>query len=949
MQPMLDPAQEAETQWAHWQEVAAEQTLTVPFDDAFVAQLKQVWEASDYVVQSCLRSPPLLLSLYQSGALGSCYSAGEMGRLLEVQLASALDETTLHRLLRQFRRQQMVRIIWRDLAGLAALHETLEDLSELADITIQQASARLYSWATEKWGTPYGEGGAEQELVVLGMGKLGARELNLSSDVDLIFTYPEVGETDGKRPQSNEQFFTRLCQQLIKAINTTTADGFVFRVDTRLRPFGDSGPLVLSFDSMEVYYQANAREWERYAMIKARVVAGSEAGAQELQALLHPFVFRRYIDFGSIESIRDMKRMIGQELKRKGMSDNVKLGPGGIREVEFIGQAFQLIRGGRDPELQVRPILTVLKLLAEKSWLSPGAVAELTEAYRFLRLVENRIQAWQDRQTHLLPADETGRLRMAHSMGFAQWDVFYQVLEQHRDRVQSHFDDVFAVSREEERAQNHPLLSLWDGSLDAAQAVECLQQFGFLNTETVLELLDKFRDSHACRALGQRGRARFTELMPMLLEQVGKTERSELTLERIFKILEAIARRTAYIALLVENPPALAQLVQLVSISPWIARQITLHPLLLDELLDSQRLFSPQDRHALERELQSLLNAVAEDDLEQHMERLRQFTQSNMLRVAAADLTGAIDLMVVSDYLTEIAETVTEQVLAQAWKDIVSRHGEPQDILGQDTGMVIIGYGKMGGAELGYGSDLDMVFLHGNQSQSSMTAGAKSVANDVFYARLGQRMIHMFATRTPSGLLYEVDMRLRPNGNSGMLVSAMDAFETYQLNEAWTWEHQALLRARPIAGDSVLAARFAAIRHTVLAQKRDPDKLQDEVRDMREKMRASLDKSTLELFDIKQGQGGIADIEFMVQFAILRWAHDYPDLLDWTDNIRLLERLADYQLLEAGVAESLTETYRSLRALYHRNSLSDLPGLVPVGLLQGERAMVVVLWRRLMT
>ncbi len=948
MQSKLDPAKDSSAQWVCWQEVAAERALTVTFDDNFVTQLKRVWEASDYVVQSCMRTPPLLLSLHASVVLERSFSAGEMNQLLAEQLDTAMDELALQKQLRLFRRQQMVRIIWRDLAGLAPLDETLEDLSELADVTIQQALAKLYGWAVEKWGRPYGESGAEQELVVLGMGKLGARELNLSSDVDLIFTYPEVGETDGVRPQSNEQFFTRLCQQLIKAINTTTADGFVFRVDTRLRPFGDSGPLVLSFDAMEVYYQANAREWERYAMIKARVVAGSEPVAQELQEMLRPFVYRRYIDFGSIESIRDMKRMISQELKRKGMVDNVKLGPGGIREIEFIGQAFQLIRGGRDPDLQIRPILPVLSRLAEKKWLTSEAVAELTVAYEFLRLVENRIQAWQDRQTHLLPADELGRLRMARSMGFTQWEAFYIVLEQHRKRVQSHFDDVFAVSREEERSPDHPLLSLWEGQLESGRVAGCLKQFGFSDAGPVLVLLDKFRASHACRALGPRGRARFNELMPQLLEQVGKIDWPEVTLERIFKILEAIARRTAYIALLVENPPALIQLVHLVSISPWIAKQITQHPLLLDELLDSQRLFSPQDRDALEAELQALMNAVPEDDLEQRMERLRQFTQSNMLRVAAADLTGAIELMVVSDYLTEIAEAVTGQVLKQAWRDIVLRHGEPQDIIGRDTGMLVIGYGKMGGVELGYGSDLDMVFLHGNTNQNAMTNGPKPVANDVFYARLGQRMIHMFATRTPSGLLYEVDMRLRPNGKSGMLVSAIDAFEQYQKSEAWTWEHQALLRARVITGDEVLARQFSAIRRNVLTQERDSAVLQTEIRDMREKMRASLDESTQELFDIKQGQGGIADIEFMVQYAILRWAHDYPDLLDWTDNISLLERLEQYQLLDAGVVESLAETYRSLRAVYHRNSLSDLPGLIPAGQLAAERAMVVMLWQRLM-
>jgi glutamate-ammonia-ligase adenylyltransferase len=943
-----DLVRQVEQNWQRWLETAAGQGIQCDFDEAFLSGLRQVWEGSDYVAQTCLRDIDLLPRLYRSGVLARPFESGQMASMLETALEPVTDEAGLQKVLRVFRREQMVRIIWRDLSRSAPLAEVLEDLSALADACIDQALTRLYDWAVAKQGVPRDTGGVQQRLVVLGMGKLGARELNLSSDIDLIFTYPEQGETDGPRAISNEQFFMRLCQQLVKALNTQTADGFVFRVDVRLRPFGDAGPLAMCFDAMETYYQSQAREWERYAMIKARVVAGDrEAGAQ-MMAMLRPFVYRRYLDFGAIESIRDMKQLISRELKRKGMADNVKLGPGGIREIEFIGQAFQLIRGGRDPDLQIRPILTVLHLLAEKALLPEFVVKELRLAYEFLRLVENRIQAWQDRQSHLLPEEAAGRLRLARSMGFEAWDDFSVELRRWRDKVQGHFDKVFAAPQTEGEEEERPLLTVWCGQLEPEQAAELLEQAGFQDGAQVWERLTTLRDCHAFRGLGVRGRERIDQLMPLLLEAAGAADDPDLTLERLLKLLEAVAKRTAYLALLVESPIALSQLVRLTSMSPWIAQLIMRHPLLMDELLDPRRLYAPLHRKELESELETLLSAVPEDDLEQNMDRLRQFMQSNVLRVASADLAGAIPLMVVSDYLTEIAETVTGRVMEQAWSSLIVRHGRPTEVLGEEKGFAVIGYGKLGGIELGYGSDLDLVFLHGNDNLNAMTDGDKPIANDLFYARMGQKMIHMFTTRMPSGMLYEVDMRLRPNGNSGMLVSSLSAFEHYQQNDAWTWEHQALLRARAVAGDSAVIGRFQEIRKNVLSRERDADRLRVDVREMREKMRSSLDKSSAGQFDIKQGRGGIADIEFMVQYAVLRWANRYPDLLDWTDNIRLLESLARHDLLEGNTAERLANHYRVLRAAYHRNSLGELPGLIPDEKLREERNIVREIWQSMM-
>ena len=932
-----------------WLKSVPDTEARVKADPVLFSSLASVWEWSEYARQSFMRDRGLLPTLIASGDLRKTHATEEFAKRLLTRLNGVKEETALHRELRLFRRYEMVRIIWRDLTGWAPLAETLEDLSALAEVCIQQALELLYAWATTKQGMPSDEAGVQQQLLVLGMGKLGARELNLSSDIDLIFVYPSHGHVAGGRHLTNEQFFTRLSQQLIKALGSQTVDGFVFRVDTRLRPFGESGPLVISFEALENYYQSHGREWERYALIKARLVAGDAQSGAKLEAMLRPFVYRRYLDFSAFESLRDMKQLISRDLQRKGMADNIKLGPGGIREIEFIGQVFQLIRGGRDPDLRLRPILLVLDQLQAKKLLPDQTVSDLSQAYRFLRLVENRLQAWQDRQTHLLPENAQGRLRLARSMGFDTWDLFFEWLEQHRKSVQGHFDMVFAPSQADDKGDENQLIAVWLQQIDQNQSKDALEQAGFKDGVTTLGMLDTFRDSHTCRVLSTIGRERLDQLMPLLLEAVAnRAAEAELTLERLLKLLVAIAGRTTYLSLLLEHPTALIQLVRLTEVSPWIANRVARHPLLLDEMLDPRRLFTPLRRENLELELDSLLAAIDEADLEQQMECLRQFSQSNMLRVAAADITDVIPLMVVSDYLTDIAETVITRILEQAWRDMTQRYGRPTHLAAEEKGFVIIGYGKLGGIELGYRSDLDMVFLHNNKDQYAMTDGKKSILTDLFYMRLGQRMIHMLSTRTPSGLLYEVDMRLRPNGNSGILVSSLAVFENYQQNSAWTWEHQALLRARPVAGDPKVIELFHRIRHEVLTQQLDTNKLRHDVVNMRTKMRKSLDKSAEGKFDIKQGHGGIADIEFMVQYTVLRWANRYPDLLRWTDNVRLIDTLASHGILDAAQAEQLAGCYRTLRARVHRKALNEKPAFLSQSELEDERRLVQELWGSLL-
>jgi glutamate-ammonia-ligase adenylyltransferase len=915
-----------------------------PPSEHFLDQLKTTLSGSEYVLQLFETKPELLTQFHTDGSLETPPTQDEFRGSLKELTAELKNEEELHRALRLFRQQQMIRIIWRDLCRTADLDETLESLTALADICTQQALGWLHAHLAEKFGTPRDRDGNTQELIVIGMGKLGARELNLSSDIDLIFTFPSSGETDGRRALSNEEFFTRLCQKLVQALNKRTVDGFVFRVDTRLRPFGDSGPLVANMDFMEEYYQSQAREWERYAMIKARVIAGDMRNGEELMEMLRPFVYRRYLDYGAIESLRGMKKAISESLRKKGMRDNIKLGPGGIREIEFLGQAFQLIRGGRDSDLQIRPIQTVLRRLAEKQLIPQIASEELVAAYRFLRLTENRIQAWRDEQTHLLPADYDGLKRIAVTMGYTDTEAWIRDLARHRTHVQLHFEKLFEES-EDGKEETSSLQHLWQREED--NAAEILQNVGYRDIERSCELLQRLRESRPLKTAGERGRQLLEWLVPQLIEEVAEhSETPEETLERIINLLETIAGRTAYLSLLSENPQARQQLITLIDASPWFLDWIRRLPMLLDTLIDPRQLYDPLERQDLEKELAHELARV-EGDLEQEMEVLRHFVAANRLRVAAADVTGVVPLMIVSDYLTDIATVTLDATLRIAWRDVSERHGAPAGTDKNNMGFAIIGYGKLGGIELGYGSDLDLVFIH-NAPPGSMTDGKRSVAADVFFARLAQRMIHILTTRTPSGQLYEVDMRLRPNGKSGLLVTPVSAFRSYQEKDAWTWEHQALVRARGIAGDSQVITEFGKIRNSIIQRKRDNSELVGEVVKMREKMRETLDKSTDELFDVKQGHGGITDIEFMVQYLLLRYSSDHPTLCHYSDNIRQLEALEEAQLLDEHLAERLAGIYRVLRAAHHRYSLQEKPAIIPADELREERRIVREAWELLM-
>ncbi|KAF0804716.1 glutamate-ammonia-ligase adenylyltransferase [Alcanivorax xiamenensis] len=930
----------------HWQRFQ-EAGHTLP--DALRADLPKVWAGSDFVAEQFIRDGELGPWLLEH-SLNQRLDAMSLVTQVQQAVAACAGEDELKQVLRRLRQRHMARIIWRDLAGQGDYHSTVADLSLLADTLISCALEQLYDWARARQGTPIGPDGQPVTLVVFAMGKLGARELNLSSDIDLIFAYEHEGELEGeRRALSHHQFFQRLGQQLIKALDQTTADGFVFRVDMRLRPWGKSGALAVGFDAMESYYETQGREWERYALIKMRPVAGDlEAGARLVERL-NPFVYRRYIDYGAFQSLREMKSLIEREVNRKGMQADVKLGAGGIREVEFIVQAFQLIRGGQLPALRQPNLIQVLPLLLEQGLLPEDVVEELRDAYVFLRDVEHRLQAVADRQTQRLPDDEVGWERLTFAMGFSSRRVFERGLRRHRERVRFHFSQVIADPEQEsdERQGDQELVDVWLGRLEPEAAVTVLSNMGIQEAEQVYEQVHALRESRAVENMQRIGRERLDRLMPLLLEGLGYQGHGAVTAARLVAFIEAVLRRSAYIALLVENPGALTQLVKLSGASPWIAERLARHPVLLDELLDVGTLYSPPARTELDDELRQQLLRVAEDDLEQQMEVLRNFKQAHLLRVAASEVTQVLPLMKVSDYLTWLAESILNQVVMLAWEPLVERHGKPSRDSGQpcDPDFVVVGYGKLGGIELGHNSDLDLVFLH-DAAPGGNTDGDKPVSNEQFYARLGQRIVHILSTRTMSGQLYEVDMRLRPSGKSGLLVSAMSAFEKYQTQDAWTWEHQALVRARVVAGCNRARQAFDAIRHQVLCQPRDPQTLRDDVLAMRERMVTHLGSGEKGRFHLKQDPGGIVDIEFMVQYGVLRWASSHGELTRFTDNVRLLETLAALELMPAQDAGLLREAYLAYRSAAHRASLRKEKSIVDDAEFRDLREGVRAIWKQ---
>ena len=829
-------------------------------------------------------------ALLPPASLASAFSTAEMqAHLAAADLAS--DEA-LMRALRELRKRVMLRVIARDLNGLATLDEVIATVTNLADLAIRTGVEYLEHDMKARYGEPAAaDDGRLQTMHVVAMGKLGGGELNVSSDIDLVFVYPDDGETRGARPISNHEYFIRLSRRLIAVLNEMTADGYVFRVDMRLRPLGADGPLAVSFGMLENYFITQGREWERYAWIKARVVCG-DRGA-ELAAVVRPFVFRRHLDYSAFESMRGLHQEIRREVERRDILDDIKLGPGGIREIEFIVQLFQLVRGGHDALLRQTSIFAVLPVLAERKLLPLDVVRELTSAYVFLRNLEHRLQYLDDKQTQALPASAEDQALIAAATGHHDFTALVTELNGNRANVTRHFENIFSAAREEV----HPLAVLWDGG-DPRAALAILQEAGYARPAQTLERINAFRESSRVRQMAETSHARMGQLVPRVVAAVAGLPDPDTALERMLALLESISRRESYLALLLQFPQAIERSARIASASPWAAAYLARYPILLDELLDARSLHTPPVWTELHSRLRNRLDEAGADS-EAQMNALRHFKHAQTMHLLAQDLAGELPLEKLSDHLSALADLILAEVLRIVWRGLRTRHRD-------EPLFAVVAYGKLGGKELGYESDLDIIFLYDDP--------APEAAEN--YARLAQRMNNWLTSMTAAGLLYETDLRLRPDGASGLLVSPLAAFAQYQHAHAWVWEHQALTRARAAAGDAALGRRFEAIREQVLRRPRDLRALAGEVVQMREKMLTAHPNSSGR-FDLKHDRGGLIDVEFIVQFLVLGHAHRHAELIANVGNLALLLLAGRLGLVSQDAALAAHDAYRRLRRLQH--------------------------------
>jgi glutamate-ammonia-ligase adenylyltransferase len=847
--------------------------------------------ASDFATDTLLRQPGLIGQLDAPSAP-----------------PPALDparEADWPGLLRRWRAAESTRLIWRDLQGLDSVEDTLAGSSRIAEQALAAALAAVVGLVRARHGELRDGSGQVQSLVVFGLGKLGGGELNFSSDIDLIYAFAEHGSSDGPRPLDAEDYFTRVGQRLAQLLGEVTADGFCHRVDLRLRPFGASGRLALSFSAMEQYYQREGRDWERYAWIKARPVAGDIAAGERLLQTLRPFVYRRYLDYSALDGLREMKAMIDAEVQRREMADNLKLGPGGIREIEFLVQALQLIRGGREPELRQSSLLAALSALAAAGHLPVATVQALAAAYRFLRQLENRVQMLGDQQVHALPEQALARLRIARALGFADTGALLACLDAHRAAVAQAFAGLLQARGGKVEAS--ALARYWLGLPDQGEP-GVLADAGFADAAGHHARLRDFARSPAVRGLSERARQRLDQVLPALIEASARSSAPDAALPRGLALMQAIARRTSYLALLDELPAALARLVDVTARSSLLSERLAAHPLLLDELLDGRAAGPPPDAGQLRAQVERQVEALHGLDTESALAALNELKQSLSFRIALATLAQRQPALDSATQLAELADGLLRAVLALARRELEASHGRMPG-----AGFAVIAYGSVGGRELGFDSDLDLVFLHDARGEE-MSDGARPLDVPRYFARLAQKLVSLLGTVTAGGRLYEVDVRLRPDGAKGVLVSSLRSFTEYQQARSWTWEQQALVRARAVAGDAALCDGFTAVRAEVLARRRDEAALKTEVTAMRRRMREELDRSDGSRFDLKQGEGGLVDLEFLVQERVLALAAAHPPLCRWTDTPSLLRELAAIDGLAGGDVEALLQAHRLLLA-----------------------------------
>jgi len=891
-------------------------------DDASLRdRLRRVAIASDFAIDVLARQPDLLAQL-----------AADDGA--EPLLPPELDPDQRDdwpRLLRRFRTAESARLVWRDLLGLDDVDATLAGTTRLAEQCLRIALEALERDFTQRHGIVRDAEGNAVRLVVFGMGKLGGGELNFSSDIDLVYAYESAGESKpapaqagGARPLAAEDYFARLGQQLAKLLDEATVDGFCHRVDLRLRPFGTAGRLALSFAALELYFQREGRDWERYAWQKARPVAGDIEAGQRFLAMLRPFVYRRYLDFGALDGLREMKAMIAAEVARKELADDIKRGPGGIREIEFLAQALQLIRGGREPALREPRLLPALRALREAGQVGAEAADALTEDYRFLRRLENRLQMLRDAQTHALPDAPVDRERIARGLGHDDWEAFRAVVDRHRDRVSREFDALLS-QREQQPAVADDIAAYWRALPEGSDAA-ALAQAGFSDAANVDAALRDFARSPSVRELSDATRARLDRVMPVLLQATAPASQPLQAIRRLLALLHNILRRASYLALLDEHPPALARLVDVVTRSALLAERLAAHPLLLDELLDA-RADGPLPRRELFAEA---CRAVRDLDTEAALFALNEIRQQLSFRIALATLDRRQPAQDSTRQLAWLADAVVDTVLALARRELESAHGA---IPG--SGFAVLGYGSLGGEELGFGSDLDLVFLYDAPAEGQSGAapaqagGVRPLDAPRWFARLAQKIVALLGAVTGGGRLYDVDVRLRPDGGQGLLVSTLASYDDYQRERAWTWEHQALVRARFVAGDAPLREAFERIRGETLGRPREEAKLREDVVSMRARMRAELDRGSEGQFDLKQGDGGLVDLEFLLQYLVLRDAAAHPTLLTPRATPLLVEALAQEGALDADTANALRAAHALLVAAGLDCTLDRRPRIVP--------------------
>ncbi|MGM0418080.1 MAG: bifunctional [glutamate--ammonia ligase]-adenylyl-L-tyrosine phosphorylase/[glutamate--ammonia-ligase] adenylyltransferase [Thermodesulfobacteriota bacterium] len=846
-------------------------------------------------------------------------------------------------------KKEMSRIAFRDITGRSSCAVTLKDLSFLADAAVSKALDFLHDDLAKIYGEPVDKNGQKQKLMAVAMGKLGAFELNFSSDIDLMFVFPEKGETDKEKSISSEEFFIKVARKFVSVFKGPVPGDNTYIVDLRLRPFGESGPLVMSINAVEHYYKTQGREWERYALIKSRCITGFQKDIENFYESMEGFVFRRYLDYGAFDSMRDMKKKILYEIKKKGNKNNIKNGSGGIREIEFFGQIFQLIRGGIDKRFREKSIVSILRLLGEEQMIPLDVSLGLEKSYVFLRICENRIQQLKGEQTHLLPENKQDRAKISMSLGFSSFESFYEFLSSKREYVHSHFMAVLRdESAEQEDSDDFYMKMYWDSpEKNETEFLEGLDGNNISYDKDILRIIKNFKNEIAQIRVLPETLKRLDKLMPLLIKELLCSKAGPEAANRVVGLVMATIKKSCYLSLLIENPGAVHHLVRLCIESSWVGNYLKSHPVLLDELLDPRTLYYPPEKDEMSVVLDSRISGISFDDTERFLETLCVFKQSMTLRIASAEISGEYPLMKISDRLTELAEVITERVLQKAWVELVDRFGYPVDKSGEkllNPGVAVIAYGKLGGIELGYGSDLDLVFVH--DDVEGVTTGEKSVSCVQFYSKLARKVLSYLSSHTSAGKMYEIDLRLRPGGSSGVIIVSLFAFAEYFLSKAWIFECQAFVKARIIFGHENLEKSFSGIRKEILSKKRDKEFLKENITEMRDKIIKTHGSGPGDFFHIKHDQGAMMDIEFLVQYLVLKNCHKNQKLLLFTDIVRILSTLEKEGFLSRKEASFLRLAYLVFRSMGHKLDLVEKKPMLESARFLRLRTGVRLIWNK---